>query len=143
MYMNRFISAVSVLFLIQQVAVALPAQAQSGQSILPQQSNTQAFTPAAPATVTVQNAQAASDVAQTSGPTLAASRVGIAPDASGAATGKPTTVDPHVGAGQNVALMLVGGAGLITGLLIGGNGGAAIAIGGAIVGLYGLYKYIQ
>jgi hypothetical protein len=138
LFMNRFISAACALSLVQQVAVSLPAQAQSAQFALQQQTNTQTFTTAALANVTAQNAQATPNVAHVSGPTLAASRAGIALDVS-----KDTTIRDHVSAGPNVALMVVGGAGLITGLLIGGNGGGAIAIGGAIVGLYGLYKYLQ
>jgi hypothetical protein len=42
-----------------------------------------------------------------------------------------------------VALMVVGGAALLTGLIIGGNAGTAIAVGGAVVGLVGLYQYLQ
>lgn len=45
--------------------------------------------------------------------------------------------------GEGVALMAVGGAGLIAGLLIGGNAGAAVAIGGVAVGLIGLYEYVR
>jgi hypothetical protein len=47
----------------------------------------------------------------------------------------------HVG--LDAALMIVGGAGLLAGLLIGGGGGTAIAIGGAVIGLYGLFLYLQ
>ena len=39
--------------------------------------------------------------------------------------------------------MAVGGAALLTGLIISGDAGKVIAIGGAIVGLYGLYEYLQ
>jgi len=39
--------------------------------------------------------------------------------------------------------MIVGGAALIAGLLIGGGAGAAIAVGGAILGLYGLWMYVR
>jgi hypothetical protein len=40
-------------------------------------------------------------------------------------------------------LMIVGGAGIITGALIGGDAGTVIIIGGAGVGLYGLYLFLQ
>jgi hypothetical protein len=49
----------------------------------------------------------------------------------------------RVGAGRNVAMMIVGAAGVLTGLLIGGDGGALVAVGGAVVGLYGLYQYLR
>ena len=45
--------------------------------------------------------------------------------------------------GEGVALMAVGGAGLLAGLLIGGNAGSAVAIGGLAVGLVGLYEYVR
>lgn len=49
----------------------------------------------------------------------------------------------HGHVGTDAALMIVGGAGLIAGLLIGGGAGTAIAIAGAVMGLYGLYLYLQ
>ena len=45
--------------------------------------------------------------------------------------------------GEGIALMAVGGAGLVAGLLIGGNAGSAVAIGGLAVGLVGLYEYVR
>lgn len=73
------------------------------------------------------------------GPTMDAAAVGVrhAPDASTAATA------PRGGYGQSVALMVVGGAALLAGLIIGGGAGTAIAIGGAVAGLIGLYQYMQ
>lgn len=44
--------------------------------------------------------------------------------------------------GSGVGLMIFGGAALITGLIIGGDAGTVIAVGGALVGLYGLYVYL-
>lgn len=45
--------------------------------------------------------------------------------------------------GQGMALMVVGGAAIVGGLLIGDDGGHAVAIGGLIVGLVGLYEYVR
>jgi hypothetical protein len=50
---------------------------------------------------------------------------------------------PRKGYGQPVALMVVGGAALLTGLIIGNDAGTVIAIGGTAMGLYGLYEYLQ
>jgi hypothetical protein len=78
------------------------------------------------------------------GPTVAASAVGIrAPSA--AKTGANTTgaADSHMGAGQNVALMVVGGAAIIIGAIIGHTAGVLIAVAGAAIGLWGLYNFIQ
>ena len=52
-------------------------------------------------------------------------------------------MERHVGAGKDAALMVVGAAGIITGALIGGGAGTAVAIGGAAVGLYGLYNFVK
>ncbi len=45
--------------------------------------------------------------------------------------------------GRGEKLMLFGGAVLLTGLVIGGNAGGAVAVAGAVVGLYGLYIYLN
>lgn len=44
---------------------------------------------------------------------------------------------------QNRALMIVGGAGLLTGAVVGGDPGALISVGGAVVFLWGLYQYLN
>ena len=76
------------------------------------------------------------------GPTVAASTAGIrAP--SQAKSLNANARDAHMGAGTNVALMVVGGAALIVGAIIGGTAGILIAVAGAAVGLYGLYGFIQ
>jgi len=45
--------------------------------------------------------------------------------------------------GQPVALMVVGGAAIIIGAVIGGDAGTIFMIGGAVAGLIGLYQYLQ
>ncbi|HEY7860686.1 MAG: hypothetical protein ACHQRL_07705 [Gemmatimonadales bacterium] len=45
--------------------------------------------------------------------------------------------------GSGVGLMILGGAALITGAIIGGTPGTIIMVGGAAVGLYGLYVYLD
>ena len=108
----------------------------------------QTFTDGVPAaqpsgSVTVPQAGAALPATQQplTGPSMAADRAGIVPAAAAAKTTNTVVVDR--GAGENAALMVVGGAALVAGLLIGGNGGAAIAIGGAVIGLYGLFNYMK
>ena len=97
-----------------------------------------AFT-AAPA-----RAQSASAANQASGPrverTSTAMHASLAPtdrDAALAAAAK------RQGLGQPVAMMIVGGAALVAGVVIGGDAGTLIAIGGVVVGLIGLYQYLQ
>lgn len=76
------------------------------------------------------------------GPTVAANRVGIRVESAKRTTLSPAP-DAHVGAGKNVAMMVVGGAALIIGAVIGGAPGVIIAVAGAAIGLYGLYNFIQ
>ena len=45
--------------------------------------------------------------------------------------------------GQSRAMMVVGLAGLISGAIIGGDAGTIIMVGGTVVGLIGLYEYLQ
>jgi hypothetical protein len=44
---------------------------------------------------------------------------------------------------RGMPLMVVGGAAFIAGLIIGDDAGTAIAVGGAVIGLYGLYLWAQ
>ena len=44
---------------------------------------------------------------------------------------------------QNVALMVVGGAGLIVGAVIGGRSGMIVMLGSGVIGLVGLFRYMQ
>ena len=76
------------------------------------------------------------------GPTLDAARSGVTQESSNELT-LSTAAQRRAGLGQPVALMVVGGAALLTGLIIGGDAGTVIAVGGALVGLYGLYEYLQ
>lgn len=55
-------------------------------------------------------------------------------------------VDPVQSRGsqsQNVAMMIVGGAGLIVGSLIDGDTGTIVMVGGGVVGLIGLYRFLN
>ena len=51
--------------------------------------------------------------------------------------------DDNIGAGRNVAMMGVGVAAIVVGSLVGGDGGTIIAIGGGVIGLVGLYRYLR
>lgn len=44
---------------------------------------------------------------------------------------------------SGTALMIVGGAAVLTGIVIGNGAGYAISVVGAVIGLYGLYQYLQ
>ena len=47
------------------------------------------------------------------------------------------------GLNQSEALMIVGGAAILVGAIVGDTAGDVFMVGGAVVGLYGLYKYLQ
>lgn len=51
--------------------------------------------------------------------------------------------DRSVGAGTNLALMGVGAAAVVIGLLVGGDGGAVIAVGGGVVALIGFFRFLR
>ena len=106
----------SVAVLILAMAVSRPAAAQSPDPA-----------PAvAPTTAAVSYA-----------PTLAATRLGVSVDDQA-----PLTVNAsaaRMGRREGRALALVGAAAVIAGILIGDDAGTVIAIGGAGIGLYGLY----
>jgi hypothetical protein len=94
--------------------------------------------PSRPATVITASVQAPS-----AGPTLDGATVGIRHDATQSST-TPTNATPAVHHGdQPTALMIVGGAAFLAGAIIGGDAGTIIMVGGAAVGLYGLYLYLQ
>ena len=91
----------------------------------------------------VSSAPAAKSSEQSVGPTVTANTAGVrAPTVSRSANSNAKQ-DAHMGAGRNVALMVVGGAALIIGAVMGGTAGVLIAVAGAAVGLYGLYNFIQ
>ncbi|HWG33350.1 MAG TPA: hypothetical protein VN650_04220 [Gemmatimonadaceae bacterium] len=121
------------LFASLAVAVALAPAALTAQSF----SGPATLAPASPAPVVA------------SAPANAPSMV--RPDVAGinvkADANAPLAVNTAAAAGlhqgEGVALMAVGGAGLVAGLLIGDNAGTAIAIGGLAVGLVGLYEYVR
>jgi hypothetical protein len=100
---------------------------------------------ASPASIAIAQAPAApkaeTQTRAAAGPTVAASKVGISNSTT--APAKPAAAEQRLGAGRNVALMVVGAAALIIGAVIGGTPGVLIAVGGAAVGLYGLYNWVQ
>jgi hypothetical protein len=79
----------------------------------------------------------------TSGPSSDAARAGISVKSELSTKASLPAVAPAPRMGQSVALMVVGGAALIAGVVVGGDGGTLLAIGGAVVGLVGLYQYIK
>lgn len=76
------------------------------------------------------------------GPTIASSSVAVRPAVDSVAVTAQRGTRSQ-GFGQSQALMIVGGAAVVVGIIIGGESGTLIAVGGAVVGLYGLYQYLK
>ena len=99
---------------------------------------------AAPATASAQQREANHNVSSAAGP-----RVELTSTAMRASTASAThdatlaAAARRQGMGQPMALMIVGGAALLAGIIIGGDAGTLIAIGGLVAGLIGLYQYLQ
>jgi hypothetical protein len=115
------------------VAVAGPVEAQQAPA---QQSQQQSLAPRTPP------ADVATPAPTQAGPTMDAASVAVRQPVT-TETRAPNAPPRRAGYGQPVALMVVGGAALLAGLIIGGGAGTAIAVGGAVVGLYGLYEFLQ
>jgi hypothetical protein len=92
------------------------------------------------------DAGGAGRVARGAGPSLVAATAGIRANTAKedlTAQEAARRAAHHGGLGPGGALMIVGAAAFIAGLIIGGGAGTAVAIAGAAVGLYGLYLFLQ
>jgi hypothetical protein len=121
------------------IAVALLAAPLAAQTAAPEQNAPVAVTTAV-TTAVVADAPVAvtSDVAR--GPLMKDAAVGVRLDARNA----PLAVPPKFQAtGRNPAMMIVGGAALIVGAVVGGQAGTIVMIAGGIIGLVGLWNYLQ
>jgi len=74
------------------------------------------------------------------GPTRANSAVGLRATQPTTAAAMPT---PAASDPRSPAMMIVGGAAILVGAVVGGNGGTVIMVGGAVLGLVGLWDYLQ
>ena len=79
------------------------------------------------------------------GPTIQAAAVGFRVNEAKVDASKNMTSAPVVArhAGQDVALMVVGGAAIIVGAIIGSTAGTIVMIGGAAAFLLGLFHYLE
>ena len=80
------------------------------------------------------------------GPTMVAARAGIPSHVAEENLSAQEAADRAAhgaGLGTGGALMIVGGAAFVTGLIIGGGAGTALAVGGVLVAAYGLYLFLK
>jgi hypothetical protein len=74
------------------------------------------------------------------GPTAASARV--ASHAVSTTRGAPPVIQNRTSNRNSLALMIVGGAALVVGAVIGDDAGTLVMLGGAAMGLYGLYLFL-
>jgi hypothetical protein len=79
-------------------------------------------------------------VATSRGPSIANARV--ASHRVSAPHGAPPVLQNRTSNRNAVALMIVGGAALVIGAVIGDDAGTLVMLGGAGIGLYGLYQFL-
>lgn len=123
------------LLLATALAVAAPLAAQQAMS----DSSGTGMAPVAITAPALANATAATPAA---GPVMQPASVSFRVQSASAS--QPMMAMPENGeSSQNVALMVVGGAGLIVGAVIGGRSGTIVMLGSGILGLVGLFRYLQ
>ena len=117
--------------------ITVPARL-AGQAVSSDSMATVADTSSASAAVA-----AATPAPHVNGAPLTGLRAGVHSQES-ARPDAPTAAAPaHANLGTARAMMVVGVAGLIVGAIIGGTPGTIVMVAGALVGLKGLYDYLQ
>lgn len=122
--------------IVPLIALATVTTTSPAQDLRPSQDG-QANAAPAPAT----SAPSANVREAQHGPTLDRAAAGVRANRSEPAA--PAPEPRRVETRQNDAMMIVGGAGLIVGAVIGGDAGTLLMVGGAVLGLFGLYKYLE
>ncbi len=74
------------------------------------------------------------------GPTLSGQTVGVRQVATASAEAPRVQQSSN---SRNVTWMIVGGAALVVGSVVGGDAGTIIMVTGAVIGLVGLFRYLQ
>jgi hypothetical protein len=132
----------------RRAAVVSLATALALTSLTPPAARAQLAEATPPATVTDAPPAPRSDAPPAPGPTREGARAGVGTAPMHAARtqesgGEQRAPRNRPGFGQPEALMIVGGAAVVLGLLVGDSAGGALAFGGAVVGLVGLYQYLR
>lgn len=87
-------------------------------------------------------AQASQTQTSPTGPTILAASAAVRPELRVSET-VPYRLDFRRELRRSESLMIVGGAIFLAGAIIGDDAGTIIMIGGAAIGIYGLYLYLQ
>jgi hypothetical protein len=138
----RFLSVAAIASLTVLVSGALPLAAQSAA-----QSGSLDTAVSAPSLVAPVASANESDTPRTAaaatvrGPTMSSARV-ASHSVTSARGEAPAVIQNRTSNRNSVALMIVGGAALVVGAVIGDDAGTLVMLGGAAVGLYGLYLFL-
>lgn len=110
-------------------------------AVLPLHASAQAaFGGSAP--VSSSNPAPAARVQAAAGPTIESAAIGVRFAATDAAVDQRRSTR-RSGVSRSVVLMVVGGATMVAGSFIDGDAGTIFMVGGAIIGLWGLYTFLQ
>jgi hypothetical protein len=149
--MNVNVRSVAGTVLVALAASVAPVAAQSAPPAgldevsvanaanIPVQAGAESVRQPAPSVATTPAVDASSKPA-TRGPRIASARV--ATHAASAPIGAPPVIQNRSSNRNAVALMAVGGAALVVGAVIGEDAGTLVMLGGAVIGLYGLYLFL-
>ena len=77
------------------------------------------------------------------GPRLDRARIGIAVQNENAIGASVPTPQPSISRRRGVPQMIIGGAAILGGAIVGGDAGGIVSLAGLGFGLYGLYLYLQ
>jgi len=132
----------------RRVAAVTLATALALTSLPPGAARAQAAQVAEPAAVAPSAPAPQPETPPAPGPTRDGARAGVATAPMHAARAAQQGEEERAprnrpGFGQPEALMIVGGAAIVIGLLIGDEAGGILAFGGAVTGLVGLYQYLR
>lgn len=140
---RRFATAIAVLFLAAPLVSALAAQAIAQDTV--DQVVAPSAAPLAIAAPTIATSAFAERVvapARTIPAGVTQSKGGVNARMN-ASTNAPYAVRVSSQDSRNPAMMIVGGAALIVGAVVGGQAGTIVMVGGGILGLVGLWNYLQ
>ena len=129
----RSFRPLALVVLALAAAVASPSQLQSQQDVVPAVGQESAAVATAPSTV---------PIAAPSAVTLAGPRIQEARFARDAAEPKMAPMRDE-GLSRNVVWMIVGGATLVVGSVVGGDAGTIMMVTGGVIGLVGLMRFLQ
>lgn len=121
------------------IALTLSASGASGASAQTTNATVEVAAPIAQVPVIDTPAETAAPLA---GPRLDQGRSGVAAVRETAST-SPAPLPQEISRRRGVPQMIIGGAAILGGALVGDDAGSIISVAGLVYGLYGLYLYLQ